>query len=235
MQQRVQKIIANAGICSRRKAEDLIKDGKVKVNGKVAKIGESADPLRDTILVDGKRLQRVQKIYLAFNKPPDCLTTLKDPKGRKTIMDYIKLRDRVIPVGRLDFKTQGLLFLTNDGDFANHVMHPRYEVEKTYMVFLDREFTLDSVQKVKQGLQLPDVKTKPAKVRFMSPKKDVIELTIHQGNNRIVRRMMMQLGYKVNRLIRTKVGNVDLGSLQLGKTRKLSHKEIQEFAQFIQK
>ena len=229
MFQRVQKIIANAGICSRRKAEDLIKAGKVKVNGNVIKIGTCSDPMQDLIIVDGKRLQRVPKLYLAFNKPPDCLTTLDDPKGRKTIMDYIKIRDRVIPVGRLDFKTQGLLFMTNDGDFANQVMHPRYEVEKTYMVFLDLPFSLDSVSKVKKGLELTDVKTKPAKVRYMSPNKDVIELTIHQGNNRIVRRMMTQLGYKVNRLIRTKIGNVDLGSLKLGKTRKLSHKEVSEF------
>lgn len=227
--QRVQKIIANAGICSRRKAEDLIKSGKVKVNGEVIKIGTSADPIKDRIVVAGKMLQKVPKIYLAFNKPPDCLTTLDDPRGRKTIMHYVRLRDRVIPVGRLDFNTQGLLLLTNDGDFANRVMHPRYEVEKTYMVFLDQEFTLEAVKRVKQGLELPDVKTKHAKVRYMSPKKDVIELTIHQGSNRIVRRMMSQLGYKVNRLIRTKIGHVDLGSLKLGKTRKLSHKEVTEF------
>ncbi len=233
MLQRVQKIIANAGICSRRKAEDLIKDGKVKVNGKLITIGDSAEPMKDIILVDGKRLQKVSKIYLAFNKPPDCLTTLDDPKGRKTIMDYVKMRERIIPVGRLDFKTQGLLFLTNDGDFANHVMHPRYEVEKTYMVFLDLPFSLESLKRVKEGLELEDVKTKPALVRYMSPKKDVIEITIHQGNNRIVRRMMTQLGYKVNRLIRTKIGNVDLGSLPLGKTRKLSHKEVTEFLQFV--
>jgi 23S rRNA pseudouridine2605 synthase len=229
MQQRVQKIMASAGLCSRRKAEELIKQGKVKVNGEVIRIGSRADMFKDQIFVEGKRLVQPKKVYLAFNKPPDCLTTLHDPKGRKTILAYLKLRERVIPVGRLDFKTQGLIFLTNDGDFANHVMHPRYEVEKTYMVFLDRKFTVEDVAKVKEGMDLGDVKVRPAKVRFASPARDVIELSIHQGQNRIVRKMMKELGHKVKRLIRTKVGKVELGSLALGKTRNLSHDEVRGF------
>lgn len=229
MMQRVQKIIANSGICSRRKAEELIKQGKVKVNGKVATIGMSADPDRDNISVDGARLAKQQKLYLAFNKPPDCLTTLEDPRGRKTFLAYVKLKERVIPVGRLDFLTQGLLFLTNDGDFANKVMHPRYEVEKTYLVFLDKEFSLDDVKKVKQGIQLEEFKTNPAKVRFASPVKDVIEVTLHEGQNRVVRKMMQSLGYRVKRLIRTKIGNVELGDIAQGKYRKMSYDEVKQF------
>jgi pseudouridine synthase len=233
MLQRVQKIIASAGICSRRKAEELVKAGKVKVNGKVVKVGAKADPFKDNINVDGKRIKQQEKVYLAFNKPPDCLTTLHDPKGRKTILHYVKMRRRVIPVGRLDFKTQGLLFLTNDGEFANHVMHPRYEVDKTYMIFLDRAFKAEDVKKVKKGIDIGELVTRPAKVSYASPNKDVIELTVHQGHNRIVRKMMTTLDYKVKRLIRVKIGAVALGSLRLGKTRALRQREVEQFMEFV--
>lgn len=226
MLQRVQKIIASAGICSRRKAEKLIEQGKVKVNGKVISIGANADPLKDNINVDGRRVQQPKKIYLAFNKPPDCLTTLHDPKGRKTIFHYVRIKERVIPVGRLDFKTQGLLLMTNDGDFANRIMHPRYEVEKTYMVFLDRMFSAEDAAKVRKGMELEGMKSRPAAIRYTSPAKDVIELTLHEGKNRIVRKIMLHLGYRVKKLIRTKIGNVDLGSLRQGDLRNLSKKEI---------
>jgi len=229
MEERVQKIIANAGICSRRAAEDLIYAGKVKVNGKVITIGSKADASKDKIIVDGKMVKGSEKVYLAFNKPGDCLTTLDDPAGRKTIFNYLRLKERVIPVGRLDFKTEGLLFLTNDGEFANRVMHPRYEVEKTYLVFLDKPFTLEDIDKVKKGILIEDVKTGNAKVRYASPDKDAIEVTLHEGRNRIVRRMMESLGFTVKRLIRTKVGKVDLGDLKSGKTRVLSYQEIRQF------
>ncbi|MBW2965272.1 pseudouridine synthase, partial [Candidatus Woesearchaeota archaeon] len=201
----------------------------VKVNGKTIKIGDSADNFKDRITIEGRPLSPPRKIYLAFNKPPDCLTTLSDPKGRKTILDYVKIKERVIPVGRLDFKTQGLLFLTNDGDFANQVMHPRYEVEKTYMVFLDSKFLPEHIKKVKEGMDLEEFKVGPAKVRYASPAQDVIELTLHQGQNRVVRKMMEALGLKVKKLIRTKVGNVELGSIAVGKWRKMGHSEVEQF------
>ncbi len=227
--QRVQKIIANAGICSRRKAEELIEDGKVKVNGKIITIGSKADPLNDKIFVDGKPVKLSKNIYLAFNKPPDCLTTLDDPQGRKTIFDYIQLKERLIPVGRLDFKTEGLLFLTNDGDFANRVMHPRYEVDKTYLVFLDKKFEKEDIDKLKSGIDIDGTRTSPAKVRYANISKDAIEVTIHEGRNRIVRRIMESLSYTVRKLIRIKIGHVNLGNLSLGQHRSLSYNEVRKF------
>ncbi|MFC1741805.1 pseudouridine synthase [Nanoarchaeota archaeon] len=229
MKQRVQKIIASAGYCSRRKAEELIQQGRVKVNGKQIAIGSRADMFKDLIEANGKKLDQPRRMYLAFNKPPDCLTTLHDPKGRKTILAYLKLRERVIPVGRLDFKTQGLLFLTNDGDFANRIMHPRYMVNKTYMVLLDHKFKKEDIDALKKGVELDDCSIGPAKVRYASPAHDVIELTIHQGQNRVVRRIMRQMGYGVKRLIRTKIGNVELGGIAEGRHRKLSHDEVMQF------
>jgi 23S rRNA pseudouridine2605 synthase len=229
MEERVQKIIANAGHCSRRKAEQFITEGKVRVNGKVITIGTKADPAKDDIIVDGRHLKHPDKVYLAFNKPGDCLTTLDDPRGRKTIFHYLNLKDRVIPVGRLDFNTEGLLFLTNDGEFANLVMHPRYEVDKTYMVFLDKKFELSDVEKVKKGIDIEGKITSPAKVRFSGKSHDIIEITLHEGMNRIVRRMMEVLGYGVKRLIRVKIGNVDIGDIQPGKYRKMGFQEVRQF------
>jgi pseudouridine synthase len=229
MEERVQKIIANAGMCSRRKAEELIQEGRVKVNGKVITIGSKADADKDKIIADGKEVGRSRKVYLAFNKPGDCLTTLHDPAGRKTILNYVRLDERVIPVGRLDFKTEGLLFLTNDGDFANNVMHPRYEVEKTYIATLEKPFVVTHIERLKKGMEIEGIKTSPAKVRFASPEKNIIEITIHEGRNRIVRRMMEELGYTVKRLVRIKIGNVELGNVQPGKFRKMGYSEVKQF------
>ncbi|HII71971.1 TPA: rRNA pseudouridine synthase [Candidatus Woesearchaeota archaeon] len=231
MLQRVQKIIANAGITSRRRAEELIAEGKVKVNGKVIGLGDKADPDRDNIIVDGKKLELGKKLYVMFHKPVDCLTTLDDPKGRKTIFSYLPFKTRLIPCGRLDYKTEGLLLLTNDGDWANKVMHPRYEVEKTYLVTLDKEFRHEDLEKVKKGVWIDEfgAETRPAKVRYASEDKKTIEITIHEGKNRIVRRMMKAMEYNVARLMRTRVGNLDLGELRRGTHRKLSNKEIMMF------
>lgn len=226
MEYRVQKLIANAGICSRRKAEELIEAGKVKVNGQLITIGDKADPEKDRILVDGRPLSQPKKIYLAFNKPPDCLTTLDDPKGRRTIFHYLPKDDRIIPIGRLDFKTEGLLLLTNDGDFANRIMHPRYEVKKTYLVMLDRPFEKEHIAKLKAGIDIEDQRTSPAKVRYAHENREVIAITIHEGRNRIVRKMMKELGYNVKRLIRTRIGSIDIGDLAKGKYRNLSQQEV---------
>lgn len=225
--ERVQKIIANAGIMSRRKAEEMIQQGKVKVNGQTITIGSKADVLRDRIVVEGKPLQLQKRLYYAFYKPGDCLTTLDDPRGRKTIFHYIKSKERLIPVGRLDFKTEGLLFLTNDGDFANRIMHPRYETKKTYYVFLDKPLAKQQAEKIERGVELEDGTTSPAKVRIKSPDSTEVEVTIHEGKNRIVIRMFNALGYNVLRLVRTHIGKLSLGDMQPGKMRELSYQEVQ--------
>jgi 23S rRNA pseudouridine2605 synthase len=219
--QRVQKIISNAGRMSRRKAEEYIDQGRVRVNGKSITLGDKATP-SDKITVDGEPLKIGRKRYLMFHKPPNCLTTLDDPQDRPTILKYVKEKERLIPVGRLDFKTEGLLLLTNDGDFANHVMHPRYEVKKTYIVYLHKPLDREHKKKMEFGIELEEGRTKPMRLKYLSEGKDVVQITIHEGKRRIVRRVFFKLGYKTQRLIRTKVGRLDLGDLQKGRYRDLT-------------
>ncbi|MBI4739152.1 rRNA pseudouridine synthase [Candidatus Woesearchaeota archaeon] len=225
--ERVQKIIANAGLMSRRKAEQLIQEGRVKVNGQIITIGSKADVLRDRITVAGKLIELQKRLYYAFYKPGDCLTTLDDPRGRKTIFHYIKSKERLIPVGRLDFKTEGLLLLTNDGDFANRITHPRYETKKTYYALLDKAISKQHLEKIEKGVMLEDGATAPAKARIRDPGGKLVELIIHEGRNRIVVRMFNALGYSVQRLVRTRIGKLSLGDLQPGKMRELSYQEVQ--------
>lgn len=229
--ERVQKIIANAGYCSRRKAEELIVNKKVKVNGKTITIGDKADSQKDKIHVDGRLIELARRKYIAFNKPVDCLTTISDPSKKKTIFEYIKTRDRLIPVGRLDYKTEGLLLLTNDGEFANKVMHPRYEVVKEYEVLLDKPIDESDVDKIKRGILLEGEtsKTAPAKVYVLDGRRRIIKIKIHEGRNRIIRRILAHLGYMPMRVIRTAVGPIKLGSLPRGKQRSLTGDEINYF------
>ena len=223
MQVRVQKIISNAGYCSRRKAEELIRQGLVKVNDKVINLGGKAEPGKDKITVNGREVKIEKRIYLLFNKPAGCITTLDDPLKRKTIFDVIKIKERIFPVGRLDKNTSGLLLLTNDGDFANKIMHPRYEIEKTYLVETDDPINNNQIKLLEKGVELEDGKTSPAKVK---KKGNSIEITIHEGKKRIVRRMIGYVGLKVLSLKRIKVGKLSLGSLKEGKYRSLTEKEI---------
>lgn len=218
---RVQKLLSNYGYCSRRKAEELIKAGKVKVNGKTLTIGDKASE-DDRIYVDNKLINKEKKIYLIFNKPIYCVTALKDTQHR-TIMYYIKVKERVFPIGRLDYNTSGLLLLTNDGDFANRIMHPRYEINKTYMVEVDKPLAEYSLRKLEKGVLLEDGKTSPAKVNKIE--ENIIELTIHEGKNKIIKRMMKELGYGVVSLERIKVGDLGLGELKPGKFRMLNEQE----------
>ena len=186
---RVQKLLSNYGYCSRRKAEELIKQGKVSVNKKVISIGDKASE-KDDIYVDDKLVKKEKKIYLKFNKPLNCVTALKD-KNYKTIMDYIDIKERVFPIGRLDYDTTGLLLLTNDGDFANKIMHPRYEINKTYLVNIDKPIKKEDIKQIEKGIKLKDGITSPSKIKVLNPKK--LEITIHEGKNRIVRRIFNKL------------------------------------------
>lgn len=230
MEQRIQKIIAQMGIASRRKAEDLIAEGRVTVNGKIAEIGMKADPSKDHLKVDGKLLiRREPKIYLMFNKPKGVVTSLADPEGRQTIKDYLKgVRYRVFPVGRLDYDSEGLLLLTNDGEFANALMHPSGKIQKTYVVKVRGIISDSKIQKLRQGVGLEDGKTLPARARFVrqSENNSWIEITITEGRKRQVRRMVEAIGHPALKLRRISVSSVKLSGLKIGELRPLSEKEL---------
>lgn len=219
---RVQKLLSNYGYCSRRKAEDLIKEGRVAVNEKVISIGDQATE-KDKITVDNKIVGKERKVYLIFHKPAGCVTALNDPQY-KTVMSYISVKERVFPVGRLDYNTSGILLLTNDGDFANRIMHPRHEIKKKYLVNLSIPIEKKAINNLQNGVQLDDGKTRPVKVMVIEPQ--LVEISIHEGKNRIVRRMFTALGYKVKALSRVAIGKLTLGDLKPGRYRDLTKKEI---------
>ncbi|MBU0461026.1 MAG: rRNA pseudouridine synthase [Nanoarchaeota archaeon] len=223
--QRVQKIISNFGLMSRRKAEEYIEQGRVRVNGRIIKLGDKAR-LTDKITVDGRQIETIRRRYIMFYKPPNCLTTLSDPQHRPTILRYIKEKERLIPVGRLDFHTEGLLLLTNDGEFANKIMHPRYEVKKTYIVHLNKPLTDDHKQRIERGIELEEGRTRPCQVKYVNDDKDIVEITIHEGKKRIVRRLFFHFGYKTQRLIRIRIGRLYIGDLKKGAYRDITKKEI---------
>ena len=217
MEERVQKIMAASGIASRRKCEELIEQGRVKINSKKAKLGDKADAVQDFITVDGEILQMQKKVYFAFHKPKGYVTSLKQ-KGKKTIMDLIKVDEKVFPVGRLDENTEGLLILTNDGEMANRIMHPRYRTFKTYIVVLDKKFTNPG----RLNRIMLDGKSVKIKRYRMLP--HGIEVIIHEGKKHIVKRIFAKLGYKVQELKRIQVANIRLGNLRPGKIRPLRKK-----------
>ncbi len=232
MLERVQKIISNAGYCSRRKAEDLIRAGKVKVNGKTVAIGASADKEKDTILVDNRQLRFPKKVYLLLNKPKGYVCSRNDPLIKKSVYDIVKIREQVYTVGRLDVLSEGLIILTNDGDFANRIMHPRYEVAKTYQVRLDKEFNiLGHKHRIERGMVLRDKLDRPFKTGKMhlsvDPKdKKNVYITLHEGKNRIVRRLVEMLGYKLFQLVRVRIGDIKIAGLDRGRWRELTKEEV---------
>ena len=219
---RVQKLISNFGYCSRREAERLIEDGKVRVNGKRITIGDKAS-YTDKISVNGKVLRKERKIYLMLNKPRKYVTALRDNKY-KTVMEFIKVKERVFPVGRLDYNTTGLLLFTNDGDFSNRVMHPRYEIKKTYKVVLDKSILKADARDIEAGVYIDEQKTADCTIEIVSPK--IVLITIHEGRNRIVRRIFEYFDYNVLDLERIRVGKLSLGRLPLGHVRILKKKDI---------
>jgi len=226
MEERVQKILAAAGIASRRKCEELIAQGRVKVNGKKIKLGDKADAELDVITLNGEIIQPEKKAYYAFNKPKGYVTS-KEQKGKKVIMDIINTEENVFPVGRLDENTEGLLLLTNDGELANRIMHPRYQTYKTYHVMLDRKF--------RDYNKLTSITLDGKKIKLKSYRKlpKGLEIVIHEGKKHIVKRIFAKLGYKVQELKRTQVANIKLRNLGKGKTRRLTRKELNELKSLL--
>ena len=231
MTQRLQKILSGRGICSRRKAEEYINDGRVCVNGSVAKLGDSADPDVDEITLDGRPLPSANEyVYIMLNKPRGFVTTLSDEKGRKNAAQLVAdCGTRVYPVGRLDMDSEGLLLFTNDGDFANLLMHPKREVNKTYHVVVT-DYSPENLEKLAQPVTLdgytirkPDVKL----LKMLAERKALLSVTIHEGRNRQVRRMCDLAGMHVTRLIRISEGALQLGNLQPGKWRYLTAAEVE--------
>lgn len=227
---RLQKILAQAGVASRRKAEQLIAAGRVTVNGRPAKLGDSALPGKDIIALDGQRLEeKTDKIYLALHKPRGFVTTMEDERGRKCVAQLVEdLPGRVYPVGRLDKDSEGLLLMTNDGSFAQAVAHPSTHVAKTYRVTVRPGITEDQMLKISTGILLEGRMTAPAKVRLLEqqPGRVVVEIVLYEGRNREIRRMCEALGLEVARLKRIAVGPVRLGMLPQGKFRPLTKEEV---------
>ena len=230
MTERIQKIIASRGVASRRKAEEMITAGRVTCNGRICLLGESADPDKDIILLDGKPLpSSSENMYIMLNKPRGYVTTLSDEKGRDNAAQLVAdCGCRVYPVGRLDMDSEGLLIFTNDGDFANRLMHPSHEIDKTYRVSVNG-FTQDGLKRLEEPVTLDGYTIAKPKVRLVSERasgRAVLDVVIHEGRNRQVRRMCDIAGMHVMRLIRIAEGPVHLGDLPLGKWRNLTADEI---------
>jgi len=233
VQERLQKIIAAAGICSRRAAEELILAGKVQVNDRVVReLGTKADPERDEIRIDGRLITtEVERVYLALNKPAGYVTTLKDPEGRPVVTDLlVGIGERVYPVGRLDYDSEGLLILTNDGDFAERVQHPRYEIPRTYLVKVRGRLARKDIQALLGGVKLEDgpFSAKEVHEEKYNEKSQWLRVSIAEGRNRIIRRAMEALGHPVARLIRVSIGGLELGTLKPGEYRRLRRREIED-------
>lgn len=231
MQEKLHKYMASCGVASRRKSEALILEGVVEVNGeKITNLGHRIDSLKDTVKVKGKTIHLPkEKKYYMFFKPEGYLTTTHDPEGRPTIFDLLpELKGKVNPVGRLDRDTEGLLFLTNDGEFAFRLTHPKFEVKKTYRVIVQGELTPRAIHTLETGVKLEDGLTAPAKVGFVEKrhKKTLVEITIHEGKKRQVRRMFEAVGFPVVLLKRIEVDRIVLKNIDKGQYRALTSKEL---------
>lgn len=234
MEERLQKYLANNGIASRRKCEELISQGRVKVNDKVVtELGTKIDLDQDIVKFDGKEVKPIKKmVYILLNKPIGYVTTADDQFGRDTVLDLVKVKERIVPVGRLDMYTSGALILTNDGDFVYKVTHPKHEIDKTYTVTVKGIVQNSEVEQLRKGVKIDDYITKPAKVKILKTdtEKDIsrLEITIHEGKNRQVRKMCEAVNRKVLALHRSKIGNIGVKDIELGKWRYLQESEVQK-------
>lgn len=231
---RLQKFLANSGVASRRKCEELILEGKVSVNGQIVKeLGTKVNPAVDKVEYCGRSVSISNKfVYILLNKPIGYVTTAKDQFNRDSILDLVKVKERVVPVGRLDMYTSGALILTNDGDFVYKVAHPKHEITKTYTVTVRGIIETDAVEKLKNGVEIEDYKTRPAKVKILKTDEEKnisrLEITIHEGKNRQVRKMCEAVGSKVVALHRSKIGDIGVKDLKLGTWRYLKDFEVKK-------
>ena len=240
---RLQKYIADCGITSRRKAEELIKQGKIKVNGKViTELGTKINPKEDIVLYNNKEIKNKEKyVYILLNKPIGYVTTVKDQFNRDSVLDLVKVKERIVPVGRLDMYTSGALILTNDGDFVYKVTHPKHEIDKTYTVTIKGIVTNEEVERLRKGVQIEEKQkkkkkktyiTKPAKVKILKIDKEKnqsrLEIIIHEGKNRQVRKMCEAINHKVLALHRSEIAGIGVKDLELGKWRYLKDNEIKK-------
>ncbi|HMM40753.1 MAG TPA: pseudouridine synthase [Thermomicrobiales bacterium] len=226
--ERLQRVLAAAGIASRRRAEELIVEGRVRVDGKVVtELGTQVDPMRQKIEVDGKIIPRPKLRYILLNKPKGYITTTSDERGRDTVMDLVQVGERVVPVGRLDRQTEGLL-LTNDGLVAHRVMHPSYEIDKEDEALLDGHPPAAALERLRRGIVVDGERAQPEIVRPIKNVEDgtVVRIVIHEGRNRIVRRMFEEIGYPVLQLVRTRIGPLQLGDIPRGYWRELREGEL---------
>lgn len=218
-------------MASRRKSEEIISAGRVRVNGEVAELGDSADPYKDEITLDGKPVAAEKKRYLLLNKPTGYVTTLSDPQGRPTVMDLIDVPERVYPVGRLDADTSGLLLFTNDGLFSHRVAHPRFEIDKVYVAEVESPLSDQGKRHLEQGVELEDGVTRPAKIEVIARDRKRVRITVHEGKKRIVRRMLQAVGSPVKTLERVQLGELTLGGVATGEWRDLSGAEVDALVQ----
>lgn len=229
---RLQKFMAQCGIASRRKSEEIIISKRVKVNGKViTELGYKIDPLQDIVTVDGKRIRdREKKVYIMMNKPKGYVTTVSDEFNRKTVLDLVKdIKERVYPIGRLDFDTSGLLLLTNDGELAYKLIHPKFEVVKTYIATIKGRPSEEELERFRHGLEIDGYVTSKAEIEILSSidDKSVVRIKIHEGKNRQIRKMCDKIGHPVTSLKRISIGNLELGTLKKGCWRYLDNDEIE--------
>ena len=229
-EERLQKYIARCGIASRRKAEEIILQGNVKVNGIIVKeLGSKINPEKDVVTVYDKKIhEKEEHIYIKLYKPEGYITTVKDQFNRKTVLDLVNIKERIYPIGRLDYDTSGLLLLTDDGDLANKLMHPKYRIFKTYEADIKGSISEDSINILKNGILIDGYKTAPAKVKLInrSQKNTSVQISIHEGKNRQVRKMFEKIGHRVIKLKRISFGNINLGGLMEGQWIYLTDDEI---------